>query len=65
MRIKFNTTWEEDEEERRQYFASLSYQERLKCFIRTRKKFNFHKGSVKRFDFIIGDFKLRSAPYNV
>jgi len=67
MRIRINTTWEEDEEERRLYFASLSYSERLKYFIKARKKFNFHRDRepLKRYDFIIGDFKLRSAPYNV
>jgi hypothetical protein len=36
-RIKFNTTWEEDEEERRVFFASLNYPERLKYYLKSRK----------------------------
>jgi hypothetical protein len=31
-RFKLNTTWEEDEEERRQFFSKLSYSERLRYF---------------------------------
>lgn len=57
-RIKFNTTWEEDEEEKRQFFASLSYSEQLKIFIKLRKLVNFHKESLKRFDLIICNHKL-------
>jgi len=63
MRIRFNTTWEEDEEERRQFFASLSYGELLKYFVKARKRFNFNPPPLKRFDLIIGDFKLLGCPY--
>jgi hypothetical protein len=42
MKIKFNTTWEEDEEERMNFFLNLSYSERLKHLFKLRKKFNFH-----------------------
>jgi len=42
-RIKFNTTWEEDEEERRQFFENLSYGERLRYCFKLRHKFNFNK----------------------
>jgi hypothetical protein len=63
-RIKFNTTWEEDEEERWQFFAGLSYGERLIYFIEGRKKINFHRSAPKRFDLTIcGQFDLR-APSN-
>ena len=44
-RIKVNTTFEEDEEERLAFFASLSYSERLRYFFKLRKKVNFHKAS--------------------
>ena len=46
-RIKFNTTWEEDEEEKRQFFQNLSYSERLRYFFKLRKKFNFDKRPVE------------------
>ncbi|HEY2583730.1 MAG TPA: hypothetical protein VGI43_18110 [Mucilaginibacter sp.] len=42
-RIKINTTFEEDEEERRQFFASLSYSERLRYYFKLRHKYNFNK----------------------
>jgi len=42
-RIKINTTFEEDEEERRQFFAGLSYSERLRYHFKLRTMFNFHK----------------------
>jgi hypothetical protein len=42
-RIKINTTWEEDEEERREFFAGLSYSERLRYFFKLRDTTNFHK----------------------
>jgi hypothetical protein len=42
-RIKFNTTWEEDEEERRLFFAGLSYSERLRYCFKLRNKYNFNK----------------------
>nr|WP_294945916.1 hypothetical protein [uncultured Mucilaginibacter sp.] len=42
-RIKINTTFEEDEEERRQFFVELSYSERLRYHFKLRKMFNFHK----------------------
>jgi hypothetical protein len=62
-RIKINTTWEEDEEERRLYFVGLSYPERLKCFLKARKKLNFNKPPLKRFDFVVCDFKFLMGPY--
>ena len=42
-RIKFNTTWEEDEAERQDFFAGLSYSERLQYFFKLKNKFNFNK----------------------
>jgi len=42
-RIKINTTWEDDEKERRQFFAALSYSERLRYCFQLRNKFNFNK----------------------
>jgi len=42
-RIKINTTFEEDEEERRQFFAMLTYSERLRYFFKLKKKINFRK----------------------
>ncbi|MDB5004584.1 MAG: hypothetical protein JWQ34_2809 [Mucilaginibacter sp.] len=42
-RFKINTTWEEDEDERRQFFARLSYSERLRYFFKLRDMINFHK----------------------
>ncbi len=47
-RIKFNTTWEEDEEEQRQFFAGLSYSERLRYFFKLRSKYNFNKNSCSK-----------------
>ena len=49
-RIKFNTTFEQDEEERNQFFASLSYSERLKYYLRARKFSNFHKLPIPKDD---------------
>jgi hypothetical protein len=37
-RIRFNTTWEQDEKERREYFSSLSYQEKLQYFYKNQEK---------------------------
>jgi hypothetical protein len=42
-RIKINTTWEEDTEERIQFFAALSYGERLRYYFKLRDMVNFHK----------------------
>ena len=42
-RIKVNTSWEEDAEERQQFFLDLSYSERLQYFFKLKNKFNFHK----------------------
>jgi hypothetical protein len=47
-RIKFNTTWEEDEEERRQFFAGLSYGERLRYYFKLRDMVNFHRRSYPK-----------------
>jgi hypothetical protein len=38
-RIKINTTFEEGEEERRRFFAALSYSERLRYFFEQRNKY--------------------------
>jgi len=42
-RIKVNTTWEEDEEERRKFFADLSYSERLRHYFKLRNMTNHKK----------------------
>jgi hypothetical protein len=64
-RIKFNTTWEEDEEERRKFYASLSYGERLKYLIEGRKRIHFrHNPPSKYFDLRFCDFELPKAPFN-
>lgn len=42
-RIKVNTTWEEDAEERRLFFTKLSYSERLRYYFKLRNMTNFHK----------------------
>lgn len=42
-RFKINTTWEEDKEEIRQFFAGLSYSERLRYFFKLKSKLNFNK----------------------
>jgi hypothetical protein len=42
-RIKVNTSWEEDEEERLKYFAGLSYSERLRHYFKLRNLANFDK----------------------
>lgn len=42
-RFKVNTTFEEDEEERRAFFLQLSYSERLRYYFKLRNMFNFHK----------------------
>ena len=50
MRIKVNTTWEEDEEERRKYFDALPYQERVRYLTYNVVKFAW----VKRPTVVIG-----------
>jgi len=47
-RIKINTTWEEDEEERRQFFANLSYGERLRYYFKLRDMVKFQKQSYPK-----------------
>jgi len=42
-RFKVNTTFEEDENERRQFFADLSYSERLIYYFKLRDMTLFHK----------------------
>lgn len=42
-RFKINTTFEEDEDERRQFFAGLSYSERLRYYFKLRNMVNFNK----------------------
>ncbi len=49
MRIRFNPTWEEQQEETRRYLATLTYPERLKNFFRMQKMFN-RKSPVVRYD---------------
>jgi len=57
-RIKFNTTFKEDEDERIRFFASLSYSERLRYFLKARKLINFHEPPLERFDLKI-DYSYR------
>jgi len=63
MRIKINTTWEEDLEERRQFYAKLTYSERLYYFMRAHKKFNFHKILITFVDLKICNAKIQKGPY--
>lgn len=42
-RIKVNTTFEDDEEERIRFFAGLSYSERLRYYFKLRDMIDFHK----------------------
>ncbi len=42
-RLKINTTFEEDEEERRQFFVNFSYSERLRYYFKLRNMVNFSK----------------------
>jgi hypothetical protein len=62
-RFKVNTTFEEDELERKRYFAGLSYKERLMYYFKVRDLTNFHKGKVKMFYLKICDKGLPPAPY--
>ena len=48
MRIKINTTWEEDEEERRQFFAALSYSDRLRYCFKLRNKYKSNKQVLEK-----------------
>ncbi len=47
-RIKFNTTWEEDNDERIKFFAGLSYSERLRYYFKLRTFVNFRKQSFPK-----------------
>lgn len=47
-RIKVNTTWEEDEEARRKFFAGLSYGERLRYYFKLRDMTNFHQTQLPK-----------------
>jgi len=47
-RIKLNTTREEDAEERMQFFADLSYSERLRYGFKLRHKYNFNQKPVEK-----------------
>jgi hypothetical protein len=47
-RIKFNTTWEEDEEERHKFFAGLSYSERLQHYFKLRNMVNFNRQLIEK-----------------
>ena len=62
MRIKINTTWEEDEAERREFFAGLSYSERLKNFIKARKKWGLYESHLITHDLRICD-SIQLVPY--
>ena len=42
-RIKINTTFDEDEQERMRFFAALSYSERLRYYFKLRTMVNFDK----------------------
>ena len=47
-RIKVNTTFEEDEEQRKLFYSNLSYSERLRYYFKLRDMTNFHhKNLVK------------------
>lgn len=56
-RIKINATFEEDEEERRQFFLGLSYSERLKYYIKTSNILKFHPQSNRQ------DFRFSAWPF--
>ena len=43
MRIKINTTWEEDKESQQRFFAGLSYSDRLRYYFKLRDMVDFHK----------------------
>jgi len=45
-RIRFNTTFEEDEEERNSFFASLSYSERLRYYFKLREMVKFRNKQI-------------------
>ena len=47
-RIKFNTTFEEDEDERIRFFASLSYSERLRYYFKLREMIKFHNRTLEK-----------------
>jgi hypothetical protein len=47
-RLKINTTFEEDEEERRQFFVGLSYSERLRHYFKLRNMVNFNKQFLQK-----------------
>jgi hypothetical protein len=47
-RIKINTTWEEDQEERWQFLAKLSYSERLRYYFELRDMTNSQKPSYPK-----------------
>lgn len=47
-RIKFNTTFEEDEEERNRFFAALSYSERLRYYFKLREMVKFHNKPIEK-----------------
>jgi len=45
-RIRVNTTFEEDEEQRNQFYSSLSYSERLRHYFKLRDMTNFHNKNI-------------------
>ena len=47
-RLKINTTFEEDEEERKQFFTNLSYSDRLRYYFKLRSMVNFSKQSSQK-----------------
>jgi hypothetical protein len=42
-RLRVNTSWEEDAEEKRLFFSNLSYSERLRYYFKLRNIVNFNK----------------------
>jgi hypothetical protein len=45
-RIKVNTTFEEDEGQRNQFYSNLSYSERLRYYFKLRDMTNFHNKNL-------------------
>jgi hypothetical protein len=46
--LKVNTTFEQDEEDRRKFFAGLSYSERLRYYFKLRNTTHFHKNDYPK-----------------
>jgi len=50
-RFKVNTTFEENENVRRQFFADLSYSERLRYYFKLRNMTGFHEKNTSKVKF--------------